>query len=88
MIAVFCPPHLGNIQHMHSVMCLQVVNMLMGTMMASFAESLVLAEAAGLSKKDLVEVVGLGAVAAPMYALKVAPPPSMAVMMYLTYLWS
>ncbi len=73
---------------MHSVMCLQVVNMLMGTMMASFAESLVLAEAAGLSKKDLVEVVGLGAVAAPMYALKVAPPPSMAVMMYLTYLWS
>lgn len=47
--------------------------MLMGTMMASFAESLVLAEAAGLSKKDLVEVVGLGAVAAPMYALKVTP---------------
>ena len=33
-----------------------VVNMVMGTMMASFAEGLILAENAGLSKEDLIEV--------------------------------
>ena len=33
-----------------------VVNMVMGSMMASFAEGLVLADKAGLSQKDFIEV--------------------------------
>nr|QKY14943.1 glyoxylate/succinic semialdehyde reductase 2 (GLYR2) [Polytomella parva] len=47
-----------------------VVNMLMGGMMACFSESLVLAKKAGLEEKDLIDVIKLGAVAAPMFALK------------------
>ena len=46
------------------------VNALMGTMMASLAEQLSLAAAAGLDAADLLDVVSLGAVAAPMFALK------------------
>ncbi len=33
-----------------------VVNMVMGTLMASFAEGLALAEKAGLSQEDFIEV--------------------------------
>eukprot|EP00884_Botryococcus_braunii_P001349 jgi/Botrbrau1/11214/Bobra.0075s0010.1 len=47
-----------------------VVNMLMGDMMCAFSESFALAEAAGLSKDDLLDIVNKGAVAAPMYGLK------------------
>ena len=46
------------------------VNALMGTMMAALAEQLSLASASGLKGPDLLEVVSLGAVAAPMFALK------------------
>lgn len=47
-----------------------VVNMIMGTMMASYAEGLALAEQRGLEHEDVVNIVGLGAIAAPMFALK------------------
>ncbi|GAB4814524.1 hypothetical protein N2152v2_001570 [Parachlorella kessleri] len=47
-----------------------VVNMIMGTMMAAYAEGLSLAEQSGLKKEDLIEVIKLGAIAAPMFALK------------------
>lgn len=47
-----------------------VVNMVMGSMMASFAEGITLAEKVGLSKQDFLDVVKLGAIAAPMYGLK------------------
>ena len=43
-----------------------VVNMIMGCMMASFAEGLALAEKSGLKKEVLLEVIKqLGAIAAP-----------------------
>lgn len=42
----------------------------MGTMAASLAENLALAEAAGLAPADVLQVVSLGAVAAPMFAVK------------------
>ena len=39
--------------------------------MASFAEGLALAKGTGLSQADLLEATGLGAIAAPMFAIKV-----------------
>ncbi len=48
-----------------------VVNMMMGSYMAASAEGLSLAEAVGLSPQDLIKVVGLAAIATPMFALKV-----------------
>lgn len=53
----------------------------MGTMAASLAENLALAQAAGLSAADVLQVVGLGAVAAPMFAVK---GPAMAARAYPT----
>ncbi|KAI8472738.1 MAG: 6-phosphogluconate dehydrogenase [Monoraphidium minutum] len=47
-----------------------VVNMVMGSMMASFAEGLSLADQLGLSQQDMLDVVALGAIASPMFALK------------------
>lgn len=47
-----------------------VVNMIMGSMMEAFSEGLILAEGAGLQKRDVVEVLGLGAMACPLFALK------------------
>lgn len=47
-----------------------VVNMVMGSMMASFAEGLSLADQLGLSRQDMLDVVALGAIASPMFALK------------------
>ena len=44
--------------------------MIMGSMMAAFAEGLSLAREAGLREQDVVDVVALGAIAAPMFALK------------------
>jgi 3-hydroxyisobutyrate dehydrogenase-like beta-hydroxyacid dehydrogenase len=48
-----------------------VVNMIMGSMMASLAEGFSLAERSGLAKQDLLDVVALGAIANPMFSLKV-----------------
>ncbi|PKI58334.1 hypothetical protein CRG98_021272 [Punica granatum] len=47
-----------------------VVNMIMGSMMASFSEGLLLSEKVGLDPNVLVEVVSHGAISAPMYKLK------------------
>jgi glyoxylate/succinic semialdehyde reductase len=47
-----------------------VVNMVMGTMMESFAEGIKLAEASGLNTEDLLAVLSNGAMANPMFALK------------------
>ncbi|KAF8073093.1 NPF8.3 [Scenedesmus sp. PABB004] len=47
-----------------------VVNMVMGSMMGAFCEGLALADKAGLAQADLIEVLGLGAMANPMFALK------------------
>ncbi|KAF3324552.1 glyoxylate/succinic semialdehyde reductase 2 [Carex littledalei] len=47
-----------------------VVNMIMGSMMASFSEGLLLAEKVGLDPNVLVEVVSQGAISSPMYSLK------------------
>jgi 3-hydroxyisobutyrate dehydrogenase-like beta-hydroxyacid dehydrogenase len=47
-----------------------VVNSLMGTMLAAFGEGLALAQSVGLDPNKIVEVVGQGAVASPMFALK------------------
>lgn len=44
--------------------------MIMGSMMAALAEGLTLADATGLQKGDVVDVLGLGAMACPMFALK------------------
>ena len=44
-----------------------LVNMLMGANMTAFAESLALCEAAGLSVRDLLQVLDLGAIGCPMY---------------------
>ena len=54
------------------------VNLTMGDMMIAFAEGMALARCAGLSSEDFTKVCGLGAIAAPMFALKVsarAPNP-------------
>ncbi|XVF26952.1 hypothetical protein REPUB_Repub14bG0064600 [Reevesia pubescens] len=47
-----------------------VVNMIMGSMMASFSEGLLLSKKVGLDPSVLVEVVSQGAISAPMYSLK------------------
>ncbi|KAL6763321.1 hypothetical protein V8C86DRAFT_2498832 [Haematococcus lacustris] len=47
-----------------------VVNMVMGSMMGAFCEGMALAEQAGLAQGDLLEVLGLGAMANPMFAMK------------------
>ena len=50
--------------------CKLVVNMIMGTMMASLGEGMAIAENAGLDLETLIEILGLGAMANPMFALK------------------
>ncbi|KAL2899600.1 Glyoxylate/succinic semialdehyde reductase 2 chloroplastic [Bienertia sinuspersici] len=47
-----------------------VVNMVMGSMMATFSEGLMLSEKVGLDPSVLVEVISQGAISAPMYRLK------------------
>lgn len=47
-----------------------VVNSLMGTMLAAYSEGLNLAESVGLDGNTMVEVIGQGAIASPMFALK------------------
>jgi len=46
------------------------VNQLMGSMMASFCEVLTLVEEAGLDPHDFLDIIGAGALAAPMFAAK------------------
>ncbi|KAG5523544.1 hypothetical protein RHGRI_035375 [Rhododendron griersonianum] len=58
-----------------------VVNMIMGSMMASFSEGLLLSERVGLDPKVLVEVVSQGAISAPMFSMK---GPSMVQSLYPT----
>jgi glyoxylate/succinic semialdehyde reductase len=56
-----------------------VVNALMGSMAAGLGEALAVSEAAGLDTAALIEVLGLGAIAAPLFAVKgpgmAAPAP-------------
>ena len=47
-----------------------VVNMIMGSMMCAFSEGLSLGTSVGLEAETIVDVVKLGAIAAPMYGLK------------------
>ncbi|KAG2439082.1 hypothetical protein HYH02_006607 [Chlamydomonas schloesseri] len=47
-----------------------VVNMVMGSMMGAFCEGMALAEKSGLEQTALLEILGLGAMANPMFALK------------------
>jgi len=47
-----------------------VVNMVMGSMMVAFAEGLELGSKSGLDQNTLLEVISLGAIASPMFALK------------------
>ncbi|XP_073052735.1 glyoxylate/succinic semialdehyde reductase 2, chloroplastic [Primulina eburnea] len=56
-----------------------VVNMIMGSMMASFSEGLLLSEKLGLDPSVLVEVISQGAISAPMFSVK---GPSMIQSMY------
>ncbi|KAK7335869.1 hypothetical protein VNO80_27973 [Phaseolus coccineus] len=58
-----------------------VVNMIMGSMMASFSEGLLLGEKVGLDPDVLVQVVSQGAISAPMYSTK---GPSMIQSLYPT----
>jgi len=47
-----------------------VVNMVMGSMMGAFCEGMCLAKEAGLKQEDLLDVLSLGAMANPMFAMK------------------
>uniref|UniRef100_A0A7S0X6V7 6-phosphogluconate dehydrogenase NADP-binding domain-containing protein n=1 Tax=Mantoniella antarctica TaxID=81844 RepID=A0A7S0X6V7_9CHLO len=47
-----------------------IVNSVMGSMMASFAEGLCLTDKAGLDADVMLQVISLGAINAPMYAVK------------------
>ncbi|CAM9766936.1 unnamed protein product [Ectocarpus sp. 6 AP-2014] len=47
-----------------------VVNMIMSTMLASVAEGMCLGDSLGLSSDSLIEILGQGAMASPMVALK------------------
>lgn len=58
-----------------------VINMVMGSMMASFSEGLLLSEKVGLDPSVLVEVISQGAISAPMYSVK---GPSMIKSLYPT----
>lgn len=58
-----------------------VVNMIMGSMMASFSEGLLLGEKVGLDPNVVVEVVSQGAISAPMFSMK---GPSMVQCVYPT----
>ncbi|XP_050234850.1 glyoxylate/succinic semialdehyde reductase 2, chloroplastic isoform X2 [Mercurialis annua] len=58
-----------------------VVNMIMGSMMATFSEGILLGEKVGLDPNTIVEVVSQGAISAPMYSMK---GPSMIKSLYPT----
>lgn len=56
-----------------------VVNMIMGTMTGALGEGMALCEKAMLKQSDLLEVLGLGAMASPLVSLK---GPSMSARKY------
>ncbi|GMH03765.1 hypothetical protein Nepgr_005604 [Nepenthes gracilis] len=58
-----------------------VVNMIMGSMMASFSEGMLLSEKVGLDPSVLIEVISGGAIGAPMFSTK---GPSMVKSLYPT----
>jgi glyoxylate/succinic semialdehyde reductase len=47
-----------------------VVNMAMGTMLNALSEAMALSEKAGLKQQDVLDVMGLGALACPLVAMK------------------
>jgi 3-hydroxyisobutyrate dehydrogenase-like beta-hydroxyacid dehydrogenase len=47
-----------------------VINSLMGTMAVAYGEGLALAQAVGLDPAQLIQIIGQGAIANPMFALK------------------
>jgi len=47
-----------------------VVNSLMGTMMAAYSEALALSETVGLDPSVMIQVIGEGAIASPMFSMK------------------
>lgn len=47
-----------------------IVNMVMGSMMASFSEGLVLGDKIGLDPSAIIEVISQGAISSPMFAMK------------------
>mmetsp|Transcript_25396 Transcript_25396/g.43889 ORF Transcript_25396/g.43889 Transcript_25396/m.43889 type:complete len:305 (+) Transcript_25396:158-1072(+) len=47
-----------------------VVNMIMGSMMASLAEGINLSQEVGISPQDLLDILDLGAIANPMFRMK------------------
>jgi 3-hydroxyisobutyrate dehydrogenase-like beta-hydroxyacid dehydrogenase len=47
-----------------------VINSLMGTMLTAFGEGLALSQAVGLDPAVMIEVIGQGAIASPIFALK------------------
>ncbi|XP_078432044.1 glyoxylate reductase 2 [Wolffia australiana] len=47
-----------------------VVNMIMGSMMATFSEGLLLGKKVGLDPNAIIEVVSQGAISAPMFSMK------------------
>ena len=49
------------------------LNMLMGSLLVSLCETMTLAQACGLRQQDLLETIGLGALAAPIFSAKVSP---------------
>lgn len=59
-----------------------IVNMMMGTMMTTLAEGLTLTQKADLDQKQLLEVLGLGVMAAPMYQMKVLHQPATCICCY------
>ncbi|KAI5071167.1 hypothetical protein GOP47_0013418 [Adiantum capillus-veneris] len=47
-----------------------IVNMVMGSMMASFSEGLVLGDKIGLDPSTIIEVISQGAISSPMFTMK------------------
>lgn len=47
-----------------------IINMIMGTMMAAFAEGLSIGEKVGLDKADVLDVIAQGAITNPMFQMK------------------
>ena len=62
--------HFFNTQVGYGTRAKLVVNSLMGTMVAAFSEGLALSESVGLDPSKMIEVIGQGAIASPVYALK------------------
>jgi 3-hydroxyisobutyrate dehydrogenase-like beta-hydroxyacid dehydrogenase len=62
--------HFFNTQVGYGTRAKLVVNSLMGTMLVAFSEGLALSESVGLDASKMIEVIGQGAIASPVFALK------------------